>query len=110
MNFYIGNSIKTIKMSDFNVEVDDELIDFVYKLKDKSTLDMSKLYKVDPYSDHEIPNKDVLVIAEICAYLLESPLLKKYDEYDQGRQMLEKLLKIAESAINKGKGLISIGD
>ena len=110
MNFYIGNSIDNVELSDFNVEFNDELINFIYKLRDKSSSDMGKLYEIDPYDDIEIPNKDVFEIIKICRCILDLSLLKDYEEYDEGNQMLKELLEIAECAIKKGKGLISIGD
>ncbi|WP_077609163.1 hypothetical protein [Clostridium sp. Marseille-P2415] len=110
MNFYIGDSIDNMELSDSNVEFNDELINFIYKLRDKSSFDMSKLYEIDPYDDIEIPNKDVFEIIKICRYILDLSLLEDYEEYDEGNQMLKELLKLAECAIKKGKGLISIGD
>lgn len=110
MNFYIGNSIDNVDLSDYNVEFSDELVNFIYKLRDKGSFDMSKLYEIDPYDDIEIPNKDVFEIIKICKYILDLSLLEEYEEYDEGNQMLKGLLEIAECAIKKGMGLISIGD
>ena len=110
MNFYIGDSIDNIDLSDSNVEFSDDLINYIYKLRDKSSFDMSKLYEIDPYDDIEIPNKDVFEIIKICKHILDLSLLENYKEYDEGNQMLKELLEIAESAIKKNIGLISIGD
>ena len=108
MNFYMGNTIGEINKEDFNAEVRDDLIDFIYKLKGQVAFDMSKLYEINPYDDVEIPKSDLPQIVRICKYILETSLLKDYKE--EGGQMLRNLLKIAQKAIARDIGLVSIGD
>ena len=110
MNFYIGNSIDEIDEQDVNVEFSDELIDFVYKLSKQEPFDMSKLYEINPYDDVEIPKSDLPQIVRICKYILKTSLLKDYKEAEEGGQMLRNLLKIAQKAIARDIGLVSIGD
>ncbi len=110
MNFYIGKSIDEINEQDVNVEFSDELIDFIYKMSGRVSFDMSKLYKIDPYDDVEVSKSDLPQIAEICKYILDSSLLKDYEEPDEGRQMLQDLLEIIKTAITRELGLVSIGD
>lgn len=109
MNFYIGNSIDEIDEQDVNVEFSDELIDFIYKMRDRTSFDMSKLYKIDPYDDVEVSKNDLCQLAEIC-YILDSALLQDYEEIGEGRQMVQDLLEIIQKAITRGLGLVSIGD
>lgn len=97
-------------MNDTNVELNDELIDFIYKMRDKASFDMSKLYEIDPYDDIEIPNKDVFEIIKICKYILDFLLLEDYEEYDEGNQMLKELNEIAGSTMKNDTELILIGD
>lgn len=110
MNIYIGNSINEIDEQDENVEFNDELIDFIYKLSEQVPLDMSKLYGIDPYDDVEVSKNDLSQIIEICNYLLDASLLENYEDSDEGNQMLQDLVKIAKRAVAKGSGLVSIGD
>ena len=110
MNFYIGNSIDEIDEQDVNVQFSDELIDFIYKISGRVSFDMSKLYKIDPYDDVEVPKNDLSKIAEICKYILDSTLIQDYDEPNEGRQMLQDLLEIIQKAMTSDLGLVSIGD
>ena len=110
MNFYMGNTIGEINKEDFNAEVRDDLIDFIYKLKGQVAFDMSKLYEINPYDDVEIPKSDLPQIVKICKYMLETSLLKDYKEKAEGDQMLRNLLKVAQEAIARNIGLVSIGD
>lgn len=108
MNFYIGNSIDEIDKQDVNVEFSDELIDFIYKISGRVSFDMSKLYKIDPYDDVEVSKNDLPQIVEICKYILDSALLQDYEEPDEGRKMLQDLLKIIKKATARELGLVSI--
>ena len=110
MNFYIGNSIGKIDKQDVNVEFSDKLINFIYKLRGQVSFDMSKLYEIDPYDDVEVSENDLSQIIEICNYILDASLLQNYEELEEGNQMLQDLVEIAQKAISRGVGLISIGD
>ena len=110
MNFYIADSIDEINEQDVSVEFCDELIDFIYKISEHVSFDMSKLYQIDPYDDVEVSKNDLLQIAEICKYILDTALLKNYEEPNEGRQMVQDLLEIIQNAMTRGLGLVSIGD
>ena len=110
MNFYIGNSIDEVDAQDVNVEFSDELIDFIYKLSRQVSFDMSKLYKIDPYDDVEVSKNDLSQIIEVCNYILGASLLQDYEEPDEGNQMLQDLVEIAQKAMSRNIGLVSIGD
>ena len=110
MNFYIGNSIDEIDKQDVNVEFNDELIDFIYKLSKQVSFDMSKLYEINPYEDVVVSVNDLSQIVEICNYILDTSLLQNYEEPDEGNLMMEDLVKIARKAISRNVGLVSIGD
>ncbi len=110
MNFYIGNSKDAINEQDINVEFSDKLIDFIYKLGKEESFDMRKLYELDPYDDIEISKNDLQQIIEICSYILEESLLHNYEEPNDGKKMLLNLIEIAQKALARGSGLVSIGD
>lgn len=110
MNFYIGNSIDEIKEQDYNVQFSDELIDFIYKLKAEVSFDMYQLCEINPYDDVEISKNDLKQIIRICKCILDNKLLCDYDEPDEGNQMLKDLVELAQKALLKDLGLISIGD
>ncbi len=110
MTFYIGNSIKEIDEQEINVEFSDELIDFVYKVSKQESLDMSKLYEIDPYADVVISENDLYYIIKICNYILDESLLRTYEDPDEGKRMLKDLIEIAKKAQSKGLMLVSKGD
>ena len=110
MNFYIGNSINEINEQDFNVEFSDELIDYIYKMRERTSCDMSKLYQIDPYDDVEVSKNDLQQIAEICKYILVTDVLQSYDEPNESLQMVQDLLEIIKKALKRNSGLVSIGD
>lgn len=110
MNFYIGNSIKDIIITNDNVEFSDELLSYICGLSKQSLYDMSELYKINPYDDVEIPKLDLSRIIEICNYVLKESLLDSYREPDEGSEMLINLINIAEKALKQDSGLLSIGD
>lgn len=110
MNFYIGNSADEVKEQDCNVEFSDELIDFIYKLNEKVSFDMQRLCEINPYDDVEISKNDVKQIISICEHILDNKLLYDYDEPNKGNQMLKDLAELAQKALLKGLGLISVGD
>ncbi len=110
MNFYIGNSINEIDINDDNIEFSDELIGFIYKLSLQTSYQMNELYKINPYDDIEISNMDLPRIIEISNYILSEALLESYDKPDEGNRMLMDLINIAQKALKKNLGLISIGD
>lgn len=110
MNFYIGNSIDEIDEQDANVEFSDELIDFIYKLSKQESFDMSRLYEIDPYVDVEVSKNDLSQIIEVCNYILDTSLLQAYEDAAEGNKMLKDLVEIAQKALSRDLGLVSIGD
>lgn len=110
VNFYISNSIDEIKEQDINVEFSDELINYIYKLSKKEKYDFKKIYEIDPYMDIIVPKEDLHQIIEECNLILNAALLQGYEDPDEGNQMLRDLLHIAQMALSKNSGLVSIGD
>lgn len=110
MNFYIGNSINEVNKQDVNVEFSDELIDFIYKLGEQVPFDMSTLYEINPYDDVEVSKSDLFQLIGVCNYILDALLLQDYSEPDEGNKMLRDLVGIAQKAISRDLGLVSIGD
>ena len=70
---------------------------------------MSK-YEINPYDDVELSKKDLPQIIEVCNYIIRELLLRNYAKPDEGKHMLQNLVELAQKAISKGLGLISIGD
>ena len=85
MNFYLGESLEDIKYNK-DVEFSDELIEYIYNIRNQSSIDMSKLYNIDPYSDVIIHRDDLPQIVEICKYLIETSLIDNYEDIDEGKK------------------------
>lgn len=92
------------------MEFSDDLIGFIYKLREQVSIDMSKLYEINPYDDVEISINDLSQFVEICNYILGKSLLRNYGESVEGNKMLLDLTGIAKKAFSRGKGLVSVGD
>lgn len=110
MNFYIGNSIDKVTLSDDNTLFEEDLQRYIYKIKDNNHINMEKLYSIDPYSDVEISVQDIPEIVGICKYILKNSLLDKYEEVDEAIESINDLIYRAETAFKMGVGLVSIGD
>ncbi|MEE0059365.1 MAG: hypothetical protein UE295_00920 [Acutalibacteraceae bacterium] len=115
MTFYIGkdNSSDTLNYDyyegDYGVEVEDEVLDCVYRVREKIPFKGDVLYQIDPYSDVVIPLKELQQIVDTINYVLKASLLKNCRE-DDAEDELRALSEISLSAIRQGKNLVSFGD
>lgn len=110
MNFYIGNSLPLVNVSEDNVLVSEELVEYIYKQREKSAIDLKTLYGIDPYNNVVISIPEVIEIIEICKYLLHSQILDEYLEKEDALEEIMNLYEISLMALSKNCGLISIGD
>lgn len=110
MNFYIGNSKSNFDINGDNIEFSDELLNYIYQKRKELSCNTDKLCKINPYADTEIPLIDLPQIIEICSCFLNTDFLHKGHYMDEWEQMLTGLIEIAQEAIFRGMGLISIGD
>ena len=110
MTFYIAESIDEISPQDYGTEISDELFEFICRQQRKAEFDMSNLTALDPYGDTEVPLLDLDEIIETCRCILEQDLLQSYDDPDEGEQMLQDLISIAQTAKAQNSGLFSMGD
>lgn len=110
MNFYIGNSVEDIVVTDRNAAFSDELQNYMYKLRKRVDCDMDILFNIDSYSDVVIPREDVSELVRICDYILSESVLADYFEKAEGIEEVCELKQIAEEALEKGTGLVSLGD
>lgn len=110
MNFYIGNSIGEIKFDDYNIEFSDDLLQYIYNQRKQISADLSVLFEIDPYSDTFLEYENVKALSDICSLIIEADIIKGYDDYDEGVEMLEDLLQIADLAVLNKNGLVIIGD
>lgn len=110
MNFYIGKSISTLDISADNAEFSDELLEFIYEKGKELSFATDKLSNINPYTDTVIPLSDLPQIIEICKYFLTQGALQSSRNPNEWSQMISGLIKVAQKAMLRGSGLISIGD
>ena len=110
MNFYIGNSIDEIKFDDYNIEFSDDLLQYMYNHRKLISVDLKILFEIDPYSDTFLEYEYVKEINNICSLIIETDIIKGYDDYDEGIEMINDLLQITNLALLNKKGLVIIGD
>ena len=110
MNFYIGNSIDEIKSDDYNIEFSDDLLQYMYNHRELISVDLKILFEIDPYSDTFLEYEYVKEINNICSLIIETDIIKGYDDYDEGIEMINDLLQITNLALLNKKGLVIIGD
>ena len=96
MNFYIGNSINSLDVTQDNVEFSDELLDFICKKGKQLSYDMGKMYEIDPYDDLEISSTDLPLLIESCSRFLHNSILQDYSDPDEGIQTMEEFIQIAQ--------------
>lgn len=110
MNFYIGNSLDEIKFDDYNIEFSDDLLQYMYNHRKQISANSNVLFEVDPYSDTLLEYENVKEINNICSLCIETGIIKGYNDYDEGIEMINDLLQITKLALLNKKGLIIIGD
>lgn len=108
MNFYIGNSMEKLKENDENVELDDEMIEYLYSVRE--TIPFISFFKIDPYSDMVVEKEDIIDIISMCEYVLEEQMLSDYEEYEDIRLAISELNILGRNALKKGEKMIVIGD
>ncbi len=110
MNFYIGDSIEKLDINSANIELDDSLYQFIYASRNFFEDKIEFLLKIDPYSDVLIPISLVRKLELEFTCLLESEILKNYNNYDDAKDDVVDLILLCRKAICMNVGLISIGD
>lgn len=110
MNFYIGFSIEDVNINDYNVELDNSLIDFINCRRNEWNMNMDVWYNIDPYDDVVIENCNLTNLLKIFNTVLESDALNKCDNSNSLSESLIQLIELTKKAIRENKNLISIGD
>jgi hypothetical protein len=110
INFYIGRSISDLDVRDNNVELNDELLDFICKKSKELSFRADEICGLNPYADTEIPLTDLPQIVNTCHYLLNNAIFENHPNSGEWSCMVRDLIEIAERATIEGSGLICIGD
>lgn len=108
MNFYIGNSIETLNENDKNVELDDEIVEYLYSIKE--LIPYVAFFTIDPYSDLVVEEEDISDIIMMCEYVTKEQVLNDYDESEEIILAINELIDLCHNALKKGEKLIVIGD
>ncbi|NLP14934.1 MAG: hypothetical protein GX383_10790 [Clostridium sp.] len=108
MNFYIGNSIETLNKNDKNVELDDEMVEYLYSIKE--LIPYVAFFTIDPYSDLVVEEEDISDIIMMCKYVIKEQILNAYDESEELILVINELNDLCHNALKKGEKIIVIGD
>lgn len=108
MNFYIGSSIERLNVSERNIELDDEMIEYLYAIKEK--IPFETFFTIDLYSDTLVEKEDISDIVSMCKYLLKEHVLNDYDESEELTLVISELKDLCCNAIKQGKKIVIIGD
>lgn len=109
MNFYIGNSFEDLKITDRNIEICDDLLEFLYK--NNYIVDSKKfvLNEIDPYDDTVIDNSKLQQWLAMCNSIVSSKILEQYEDLDEAGN-IEELIILIKEALKNDLNLIIIGD
>ncbi len=110
MNFYVGNSIEKLNILDYNVEIDDDLLDYIYKYRNHFDSKMKILIDLDQFSDVILSLTEVKKLEIACQRLLDSRILNDYEYPDEAITTISNLITLCNKAHQREKGLISMGD
>lgn len=109
MNFYIGTGVNTLDLSAKNVEINDDLLQYIIANGKKAKIDLSLLVEIAPYADEVIHNSKLNDLLALCNAIIESSILDRY-EYKDEADCVKELCELLSDAIQKGQNVISIGD
>lgn len=108
MNFYVGNSIEQLNVKEINVELDDEMVEYLYSIKE--IIPYTAFFSLDPYSDTVIEKEDISDIILMCEYVLKEQVLNEYNESDELIFTIKELNDLCCKAINQCEKITVIGD
>lgn len=108
MNFYVGNSFEQLNVNEINVELDDEMVEYLYSIKEKIPYVM--FFSLDPYSDTVVEKEDISDIILMCEYVLKEQVLNDYSERDHLTFSIKELNDLCCKAIKQCKKILVIGD
>lgn len=108
MNFYIGNSIEQLNVNEKNVELDDEMMEYLYSIKE--IIPFVAFFTIDPYSDTVVEKEDISDIISMCEYVLKEQVLNDYDESEEMILTISELNDLCHNALKQSEKIIIIGD
>lgn len=108
MNFYIGSSIKRLNVSERNIELDDEITEYLYSIKEK--IPFKTFFTFDLYSDTVLEKEDISDIISMCEYLLKEQVLNDYDENEKLTLAISEFNDLCSNAIKQCEKIVVIGD
>lgn len=110
MNFYVGNSFDELNQNSINAYFTAEFAEFLFESRDTLPVDLSWLFEMDPYNDVVLSHHTVHKVFDSCFKLKQLEIWNSYEFPEDGKCAVCDLLKLAEDALGKGKGLVSEGD
>ena len=75
MNFYIGLNIDSIDPSEYNIRIDNQVIDYLYKHK----VNLKIFYDIEPYDSTLLKKEDILKLVADCDTILANEIITTKD-------------------------------
>jgi len=110
LDFYIGCSLDMIQRNDVCVELNEELLEYIYQNRDIVDFDLRCLLELDPYSDTVLEINEIELLDNVCAKVLKSDLFSQYSKIDDAIITFIRLKEICDRAIEMNQSLICVGD
>lgn len=108
MNFYIGDLIEKLNVNDKSVELEDEMMEYLYSIKE--IIPFVAFFSINPYSDTVVEKNDISDIILMCNYVLKEQKLNDYSESEDIILAIKELKDLCHNALKESKKLIVIGD
>ena len=103
LDFYLGLKIEDINLSDYNVRIDEDVLDdFFYNKKFEFII----LYEIDPYDNTILYKNDILSLIEDCNKIIDSEIAISENYIND----IKKVKALCQKAIDENKNIICIGD
>ena len=84
--------------------------EYLYQNQDKSGVDLSWLFLLDPYENEYIPLDMMSKVQQSCRDLLNVAILDNYRFPLEAKKTMKDMAEMAKKAMDLGLGLVSIGD
>lgn len=108
MNFYISNSIEQLDINEKNVELNDDMVEYLYSIK--MIIPFTAFFKLDPYSDTIIEKEDIKDIILMCEYVINEQILNDYVGSKELIVVIREFNDLCCNAIKQCKKIVVIGD
>ncbi len=110
LDFYIADSMKQLDLNAGTMYISEELMEYLYQNRDEIDLDMQYLFNIDPYGDTLLDIPDIQRMNNILQGIYMGKILDGFEEADEAKQSLNKIMALCAYALKLHKKIAIIGD